>query len=75
MAKQRYVWRGRRRQKLRALHRQLDRVKNKRDPHFQAAYRVFTSSDIGGNFGTLLTRAALLLSLKETIPEVPAVTP
>lgn len=75
MAKQRYVWRGKRRQKLRALHRALDTVKNRRDPHFKAAYRVFQGSEFDSNFGTLLIRAATLLTLKEEVPEAPAVTP
>jgi hypothetical protein len=73
MPKERYVWRGRRRQKLRALHRVLDRTLNKKDVHFLTQYRIFV--DPAANFFTLLSRVAVLLTLKETIPKAPAVTP
>lgn len=75
MATTRYVWRGRRRQKLRALLRALDRVQGHHDPHFKEAYRIFPGAGGALTFGVLHGRALTCLAMREEVPEAPAVTP
>lgn len=73
--KTRFVWRGRRRQKLRALQTAITRLSTKWDQKVKDAYRVFPPG-AGLNCGTALTgRISFCLLMKEVVPKIPADAP
>jgi hypothetical protein len=73
--KQRHVYRGKRRQLIRALKRALNRRVTTWDPKFKSQYRLFTSLSNHAHYTALATRCQECLDMMEEVPQAPATGP